>query len=253
MRRDAKRLKEIFLTTLSITHPTAPTKIRPLQKRRCVKFLRNFLKGDDSGNVYTMNYDLLLYWVLVGNFKDSIGDGFGESSSENITWLGRGASLPQRAHFLHGALHLFDTGSEVGKLTWRNDNPLVDQVRENIDVGEFPLFVSEGESSQKLIKIRRNPYLRNSYRDFAQSMNQKNNALFIFGHRISDTDRHILDKIARGHIEKLYVSIHAGSDEDEKTKTISNALKIGDVRHSKRHPLRVQFYDADSAKVWDKI
>ena len=170
----------------------------------------------------------------------------------HIAWKGSRASIPQRAHYLHGALHLFDTGSEVAKLTWDNDTPLVKQVRRNIDSGEFPLFVSEGDSSQKISKIRSSPYLRNAYSNFAQTMQGKDDALFIFGHRIADTDEHILDKISQGRIAKLYVSIHTGSDKDNNIETISNAERIGHKRRSKTYPLKIHCYDADSAEVWDK-
>ena len=115
MRRHAKSLKEIFLKTLSETNPMTPNEIHPLRKRRCVRFLSKFLNGPNKGNVYTLNYDLLLYWILVDKFIRDVGDGFGNSDSGHITWLGRRASIEQRAHYLHGALHLFDTGSRSQK------------------------------------------------------------------------------------------------------------------------------------------
>ena len=71
----------------------------------------------------------------------------------------------QQAHaatvsYLHGALHLFDRGSEITKYTWsKTDRAIVDQIREALDEDRYPLFVAEGTTDSKLERIMHNAYL----------------------------------------------------------------------------------------------
>lgn len=84
----------------------------------------------------------------------SINDGFGNDEdapdAEYVVWQGETNAHSACIHFLHGALHLFDSGKELLKYTWvRKGVPLIEQARSALHNGAFPLFVAEGTSGQK--------------------------------------------------------------------------------------------------------
>ena len=261
MAADAGVLKDILIQTVASNHPNVPNEITDEQFWACRKFLSHFL-GDTNkdGKVYTLNYDLLLYWALMHEdmgFEAPIdlatNDGFGrdeDTEPEYVNWMGESGAHTQRVHYLHGALHLFDAGAELQKYTWVNTGkPLLEQAREAMDANKFPLFVAEGKSNQKLAKIKHSAYLHHSYKSFSSQMAQRNDALFIFGHSLADNDQHVLKKIARGKIAQVYVGLH-GDPESQGNKQIRRAATA--LAHSRNNQaaLDVAFFDAASARVW---
>jgi Domain of unknown function (DUF4917) len=115
---------------------------------------------------------------------------------------------------------------------------------------KFPLFVAEGKSHQKLSKIKHSAYLYHSYKSFSAQMEQRNDALFIFGHSLADNDQHILKKVARGRIAQLYVGLY-GDPGSDPNKTIMDVARGFSRLRSEKAALDVAFYDAASARVWE--
>jgi hypothetical protein len=108
--------------------------------------------------------------------------------------------------------------------------PLVEQANEALAADLFPLFVAEGSSDQKLSKIQHSAYLHHSYKSFCTVCSQgTKTALFIYGHSLADTDRHILDRIGRGKLAHLFVSIF-GDPDDARNKGIRAAAERITVR-----------------------
>ena len=261
MAADAEALKDILIQTVANNHPNIPNEINDEQFWACRRFLAHFL-GDENkdGKVYTLNYDLLLYWTLMHEdmgFDDPISlaanDGFGrdeDTEPEYVNWMGESGAHGQRVHYLHGALHLFDAGAELQKYTWVNTGkPLLEQAREAMGARKFPLFVAEGKSNQKLAKIKHSAYLHHSYKSFSSQMGQRNDALFIFGHSLAENDQHILKKIARGKIGQIYVGLY-GDPNSDGNKAIRSAANALGAHRDERVPLSVAFFDAGSAQVW---
>ena len=261
MAADAEALKDILIQTVANNHPNIPNEINDEQFWACRRFLAHFL-GDENkdGKVYTLNYDLLLYWTLMHEdmgFDDPISlaanDGFDrdeDTEPEYVNWMGESGAHGQRVHYLHGALHLFDAGAELQKYTWVNTGkPLLEQAREAMGARKFPLFVAEGKSNQKLAKIKHSAYLHHSYKSFSSQMGQRNDALFIFGHSLAENDQHILKKIARGKIGQIYVGLY-GDPNSDGNKAIRSAANALGAHRDERVPLSVAFFDAGSAQVW---
>lgn len=126
MAADAEALKDILIQTVANNHPNIPNEIADEQFWACRRFLSHFLgAANKEGKVYTLNYDLLLYWTLMHDdmgFDDPIdlvaNDGFGrdeDTEPEYVNWMGESGAHGQRVHYLHGALHLFDAGAELQK------------------------------------------------------------------------------------------------------------------------------------------
>jgi hypothetical protein len=261
MAADAKSLKDILIQTLAHNHPNIPNDIEDEQFWACRKFLSHFLgDANKDGKVYTLNYDLLLYWTLMHEdmgFDEPIdlaaNDGFGrdeDTEPEYVNWMGESSAHKQRVHYLHGALHLFDSGAELQKYTWANTGkPLLEQAREAMAANKFPLFVAEGKSNQKLAKIKHSAYLHHSYKSFSSQMLQPNDALFIFGHSLADNDQHVLKKIARGKIAQVYVGLY-GDPESQGNKQIRDSATALARTRDARSTLDVAFFDAASAQVW---
>ena len=261
MPEDAETLKDILIRTVADNHPDIPNEVAVEQFRSCGRVLQHFLADTNrDGKVYTLNYDLLLYWTLMHEdmgFDDPINmatnDGFGrdeDTEPEYVNWMGESGAHGQRVHYLHGARHLFDAGAELQKYTWINTGkPLLEQAREAMGARKFPLFVAEGKSRQKLTKIKHSAYLHHSYKSFSAQMRQKDDCPFIFGHSLAENDQHILKKIARGRVRKIYVGLY-GDTETSVNQNIRRAASDLAVLRQARYPLEVAFFDAASAKVW---
>lgn len=251
-------------------HPERPSDIEEEQYQTCRTFLANFIgesrdkpmqPKDLRGSVYTLNYDLLLYWTLLHEPDDEDetedldhDDGFrapdDDPEAEYVTWDGEEAHS-QRIHYLHGALHLHDHGYELQKKCWERSGgiPLIDQIRTALDGGRFPLFVSEGDSRGKFERIRHSGYLHKGLRSFRGICDVKSASLFIFGHSLAENDEHVLKQIEKGKIETVYISIYGDPATPENQAVIRRAERIQTAR-SDRYPLNIIFFDASSANVW---
>lgn len=74
-------LKESLIDAIKALHPDHVFKIPEEKSQACASFLNGFLQ--DNGNIFTTNYDLLLYWVLLRNNLENKGDGFGRDMEES--------------------------------------------------------------------------------------------------------------------------------------------------------------------------
>lgn len=183
-------------------------------------------------------------------------DGFrapdGDPEAPYVTWDAEGlASDSQNIHFLHGALHLFDYGAELQKRCWERAGgiALIDQIREALGEGKFPLFVSEGNSASKLERIRHSGYLQRSLKSFAAVCRSKGATLFIFGHSLAANDEHVIRKIERGRLSQLYVSFHGDPASDSNNAIFKRVQAIANSGDS-QNPIDVSFYKAEEVKVW---
>jgi uncharacterized protein DUF4917 len=261
MHEHAAALKEILVQTIAGNHPNVPPDIPDDRFWACRRFLAHFLVGSKAGQVFTLNYDLLLYWALMHDdmpfddpFPLETNDGFGndedDPEADYVVWQGETGAHDARVHFLHGALHLFDSGAELKKYTWiRTNVPLVDQARAAIAADAYPLFVAEGTSTRKKAKIRHNAYLYQGFKQFTSNIKVGTHCMFIFGHSLAENDDHILVRIGRARFPKLYVGIYGDPASPDNQRIMQRAEALAGMRHEKS-PLTVAFYDAASANVW---
>ena len=262
MLEHADALKEVLVSTIARNHPANPNAIDDAEFLSCRQFLSHFLVDVKGGHVFTLNYDLLLYWTLMhddnladGNAvalrkNDSFGDDEDEPDADYVVWQGETAAHTANIHFLHGALHLFDAGSELQKYTWvRKGEPLVDQARAAIAADKFPLFVAEGTSAKKKKKIRHNAYLYQGFKVLGTNARQGKHCFFILGHSLSENDDHILKRLGRGRFKKLYIGLFGNPESDVNVEIIRRAETIALLR-DERYPLELVFFDSASANVW---
>lgn len=250
MLQDAEYLKDILVNTIAQNHPELPSEVTEAEYSFCRRFLTNF----SLGNIYTLNYDLLLYWVLMHAQTIKCDDGFrkAEDQDDFVEW---NSFNSQNIYYLHGALHLFDHGYTLEKYTWINTGMrLMDQIRSALDQDKFPLVVTEGESEQKLARITHSGYLHKGLRSFESITG----SLFIHGHSLSENDDHFLDLIPKTKIKNLFVSLFNPTKLYQHRKKIEKLELLQQKRSNifskpadkQKYKLDIYYYDAESARVW---
>lgn len=246
LQADAAGLREVLVKTIASSHPAHPGEITEAEYAACRSFLVNF------NSTYTVNYDLLLYWTVMHTEEGTqpkSDDGFrkprDDFEADYVTW-DPSQSHGQNMWYLHGALHVFDTGIEVQKYTWKNTGVrLVEQIRDALRRDYFPLFVAEGTSTEKLEHIRHSDYLAKAYRSF-QSIT---GALFVFGHSLAENDEHFLKLVERGKIKHVFVGLFGDPASGANARIVKRANQMSLAR-GRRQDLKVSFFDSSSARVW---
>jgi hypothetical protein len=171
-----------------------------------------------------------------------------------VEWQGESAAHGQCVFYLHGALHLFDAGPRLQKYTWVNTGQaLIDQANEALRRNFFPLFVAEGDSGSKLTKIQHSAYLHHCFKSFAGICNtqaREGTALFVHGHSFAKNDAHILNLIGKGKISHVFISLHDDPTSKPNKAIRANVEQIAGLRTQRHLPLKIDYYDAATAKVW---
>ena len=247
------KLKASLLEAVRALHPEHVFKVPEEQSQACSHFLKIFL--DSGGSIYSTNYDLLLYWVLMRNSIVNHVDGCGrelenpddfvppeEQIWSELTW-GKHRD-EQNVFYLHGALPFFDAGIAVIKEEYDVYNYLLQKISDRMEKGEYPIFVTAGYGEQKLRHIMHNHYLTYCY----ESLCNVEGSIVTFGFNFGSYDEHIIDAINRAakHGRKvpdklwsLYIGIY--SDEDRKhIEQIAGKFKC-----------KVRIYDAKTAHIWE--
>jgi hypothetical protein len=233
-RTDASAVREALIHAVREVHPGISFDIPQEQRDHCGKFLRNFT------NVFTINYDLLLYWVILkmGGYVFTDGFGLGGESGGFRTFSEGGKC---NTYYLHGALHLFlgakrDTLKRI-VTTGTIINDISDTIRNR---SQLPLFVSEGTSVEKMARINSVPYLRYCY----DKLKTLQGSLFIFGHAIAENDYHLYDAIFASDIDKLFVCVYR---PDENLQNVKERLAQFRERNGQ---IEVDYIDSSKVQIW---
>lgn len=249
IKKASDALKKSLIDAVKELHPEHVFKIPENKSESCAQFLNAFLKS--NSHVFTTNYDVLLYWVLMRN-KDKIGsavDGFGRTaedgediSTADLEW---GANKDnQNVHYLHGTLPLFDAGVSVVKEEYDGQKLLLEKIKNRIEQKEYPIFVTGGNGKDKLTHILHNSYLAFCY----DKLCNLEGSLVTFGFNFGEYDEHIIEAIntAAKNGKKIFpklLSVYIGvySDADIKhIKSIRDKFKC-----------KVNMYNAKTAHIWD--
>jgi hypothetical protein len=244
-------LKKSLIEAVESLHPEHVFKIPEKKSVACYKFLEHYLSN--KGFVFSSNYDLLLYWVLMRNNSRNAIDGFGreienetddfipeeELEYSELRW-GKHKS-EQSIFYLHGALPLFDTGTEIVKEEYNGDF-LLDQIEKRMQNKEYPVFVTAGNAQEKLRHIMHNKYLTFCY----DKLCSITGSLVTIGFSFGDNDTHIIDainKAAKSRKGGMLLSIYVGvfSDAD-----LQHMQEIEDKFKCKK----VHYFNAKTANIW---
>ena len=251
MKADAETLKNELIAAISTQHPDHPWDgITDKQYLRTKDFLKCFKE------LYSTNYDLLLYWAFLwGELTDQFKDGF---KKENGLLIWEGAE--QSVHYIHGGLHLFhlnwSSKAEVQqdvelnlfnviKLSSKRDGEhLKDQIEQRLNKGIFPLTVAEGNWKAKLNKVGGHPYLRHCLKALSNNSHTVMTLGLSFGQ-----DDHILKAIGDSPCKQVWVGVYNPSLPILK-KLDADFSPIVESRKSKGRPLQISFYNTTSMPIW---
>lgn len=245
-------LKKSLINAVKELHPEHVFKIPEEKSKSCANFLSNYL--NTNGHVFTTNYDILLYWVLMRNidkFPQAI-DGFGrevEDSNEYVEDYDEGVlewgkyREEQNVHYLHGTLPLFDAGVSIIKEEYDTQEYLLQKIENRMDKKEYPIFVTAGNGEEKLTHIMHNQYLTYCY----EKLCSIDGSLVTFGFNFGEHDHHIIDAINQAakygkkifpKLLSIYIGVYSKADKNH-IESIADKFKC-----------KVNIYDAKTARVW---
>lgn len=246
-------LRKSLMDAIKSMHPEHVFKVPDEKSAACARFVNRFL--ETGGSVFTSNYDLLLYWVLMRQKIPNACDGFGREllnpvEVENRTGEPEYSPLlwgPNRSRqnvfYLHGSLPLFDTGTEVEKEQYDESGYLLENISARIEADEYPVFVTSGDGDDKLAQIRANPYLSDCY----EHLCSVDGSIVTFGFSFGESDLHLVDALNKAthypskDVPKLwsvYIGVFSNAD-------MQRAAALEKTLHAKVHT-----YNAQTAEVW---
>lgn len=156
--------------------------------------------------VYSTNYDLLIYWAIMADqgkgFKDYLWGGRFKASNTDIR-----SEDATRILYLHGALHLYqEPGGHSFKRVSEPFTNLLDLFKLAPTGEAVPLFITEGSADDKLESIYGSDYLSFAFRQFEYH----EGPLVVFGHSLSDSDKHLLSAMNEWEDRPIAISMVAG-------------------------------------------
>lgn len=202
--------------------------------------------------VLSLNYDLIVYWAMMaGNnelgrwFKDCFQQGgvFREDW-ETLREPYAPATAATLVFYPHGNLITARKANYAEqKLAAAGGNAvgLLDRILEQWEDGSVvPLFVCEGTSEHKKHAIANSDYLT---RVFWEVIPKICPSLVVYGWKISDQDRHILDQIKRARPGLVRVAVSVHEHNQGEAVQMEEALSALDVPE-------LVFFDAESPGCW---
>lgn len=249
---DYNRVRDALAEAILKVHPEKTTVIPEKNKMNCYNFLKQF---DD---IYTVNYDLLLYWTLLTNPQLEFSDYFfkdGDTPEGYCEYFEDGSKKEKKVFFLHGGLHLFIKNGKTLKKVWGNEMPLIGQIKREIENGYYPWVVAEGNHESKLQQIKSNPYLDHAFGKFSRQQGQ----LFTFGFSFSEQDTHIINAIVKNcAIRYMWIGVRGKLSDPKNAQLLEASNRIiferkklvKNVIKPARGPLEINFFDAGNMDIW---
>lgn len=245
----AVTLKESLINAIKTLHPEHVFTIPEDKSIACANFLKGFL--DKNGKIFSTNYDVLLYWILMRNHLPNAIDGFGRDAIDTgefvpedevqlseLRWGNH--KEHQNVFYLHGALPLFDDGIEIIKEEY-DGKYILENIRRRMDKGQYPIFVTAGDGNEKLNHILHNHYLSYCY----DTLCSISGSLITFGFNFGEADDHIIRAIneaASQDIGKKLWSIYIGVYSENDLAHIESIKS--------KFKCKVNVFDSKTAEIW---
>lgn len=203
-----------FIHTLIQIHPTnlyeasGCVAINDVNFANNAKFLKFFLRSVED-NIFTVNYDLLLYWSLLEGMKNktlsNVVDGFSQYKPGDPHRNYWSTYYPTNVFYLHGALHIRkDIFGDAYKNRY-DDNKLLNKAYEDLNNSVYPLIVFEGSDEEKQIKIQNDKYLLMCNIKLAMAQG----SMFTYGFSFSENDMHIINAICSSGVSDIYIGVYS--------------------------------------------
>jgi len=254
IKEDYEKIRDALAQAIVDVHPPNTNFVPQKNKEACFGFLDKF------DTVYTVNYDLLLYWTVVQEESHKFGDYFNrteDTPDEYCEYIEDGGRSGKHILFLHGGVHLFLKNGATTKKVWGSKAPLIDQIKKEIENGYYPWVVAEGDSDSKMQQIKSNPYLFHAFTKLGSLKGQ----LFTFGFSFSKQDEHIVNAIVENiGIRYVWMGIRGDVKRDENKKLLKLAEDMVEKRKllmekkkiKNPEELEIKFYNAGGMDIWGK-
>lgn len=238
-----EQIKQALIRTVEKVHPEYGD--AEIQLPAISRFLSHF------STVFSLNYDLLIYWAIMAEISRPDGSCFmdcfihGRFKTE-YPCLRPSDGTPSTFFFYpHGNLALAtDMLGEESKIQ-RRTSALISEIKENWELrGGNPLFVSEGDSSKKLLAIGRSSYLQAVYSELCAIRE----SVLIYGWSFGTEDSHILKALGRARVRLLGISVYKGegSAPEHFCYEVDRAVR-GTSGLEKAH---IEFFDSSDPGAW---
>ncbi|MFT9161630.1 MAG: DUF4917 family protein [Acetobacter sp.] len=235
-------VRESLIKAVRDVHPEYITIINQLPSM--YKFLKSF------NTVFSLNYDLLVYWTITYGFNIDDGHRFkdcflnGGVFHDDWKKFYEPYNYHERSNTLvfypHGNLALCRNLIEQEIKIHARDSSLLESILNNWRTEQYvPLFVSEGTMEQKITSIQSSYYLSTVYREILTS---PRSTLTIYGWGIGNHDRHLLKRMQGCGIQRVAVSVF--------NKDQSYCNYAYHVIQEEIGPVGVDFFDSNSPECW---
>lgn len=248
-------LRSSLIEAVQKLHPEHVFKIPEEKSKCCHLFLNEYLSK--NGKIFSTNYDLLPYWILMRNDSEFAIDGFGREVENPDEVLKKQEAVyselrwgkhkkGQTIFYLHGSLLIFDTGIEIEKEIYDSEHHLLQKINERMSQKSYPIFVTAGNAQEKLNHISHNKYLSYCY----DQLTQIEGSLITFGFNFGEYDSHIIDAInkaahegqkAGNKLHSVYIGVYSQGSLDY----------IQSIMYKFR--CKVNLYNAATAPIWEAL
>ena len=245
---DIDLIRNVLVESIVESHLSMPSEIDIARYKKAIAFLSPY------HNIFTTNYDLLPYWIdmnddVVEKYQDGFRSDIDDPEAEYVIFSEHTKDA-KGLFFLHGALHLYQVSGEVRKHCWeRSGTRLVEKIKVGLAKREYPLFIAEGKSEQKMEQINQSSYLSYCF----SKLRRVQNFIVVYGSSLGDNDLHIVNAISENRdIGKVFIGVY---DEKNVQQTVQ-IDKMKDYAIARRllvdskRPLQVEYYDSKTIEVW---
>ncbi len=175
--------------------------------------------------VVSLNYDLILYWILMyGNrnedghrFKDCFqGSGLFRNNWQDLRNPIRKEKEVTLSLYQHGNLSIFRDAKNTETKVQRGDfEGLLEVITSQWEDNKIPLFVAEGTGTKKLESIKSSPYLSTIFYEVLPDLITQKANLVIYGWRLGEQESHLVKQIFKNKQSgKVAISIFQNNQEE---------------------------------------
>lgn len=245
------KIRQSLIQTIRSIHPEHSTlNFTPLSEGKLIE-LFDFLT--QFKYIINLNYDLLVYYILLHNTNKFIDFFLPDRNKNNKLTFHE--SIPRyqgttRVYYPHGNILLgVNSNGEEEKIRQQQGISLLATIlsKWSNDIDFYPLFVCEGSSKEKVNSISKNYYLSYIYRNILPQLPK---TIICYGWSLSENDEHILKKILKDSKinHKLLISIRTNNKSDFQIETECTNIKnrINNINSN----TEIHFFDSADEGCW---
>lgn len=206
--------------------------------------------------VVSLNYDLILYWILMyGNrnedghrFKDCFqGSGLFRNNWQDLRNLIRKEKEVTLSLYQHGNLSIFRDAKNTETKVQRGDfEGLLEVITSQWEDNKIPLFVAEGTGTKKLESIKSSSYLSTIFYEVLPDLITQKANLVIYGWSLGKQESHLVKQIFKNK-QSGKVAISIFQNNQEECHRIYRLIKNEKVAPN----IEVEFFDSQSSGCWN--